>query len=129
MKVITAVIRRQGVGLAVERKLTFRDAITVTANDGSEVGVGAEIRLGEVAIQRVKAQHDIVELTLQIGRFQRHDDAAVVDHPQFNAIGVGELIDINLAPIGQVTKDRCLNPAIDAITRFVFRAALRLRCV
>ncbi len=71
---VVAVVLRNVIGLAIERECAAREAVGVTANNGTHVGLVAG---GDVAVEAVETLNDIGHLAFAVRRLERHYDAAV----------------------------------------------------
>ena len=89
VQVMSAIVRRQGVFLAVEGELGVGDAVGHAAGDAAEVGVFLQIR-----VQVVKAEDHVVELASLVGDVQFGDDPAQFHDLRGHArrIGQGEYL-------------------------------------
>ena len=76
---------RQGVGHPIQLELAVRDAVAETADEGAEVGVGR----GDVAVERVEPEHDVVEVSVPV-RTSSLDHAAVGEDAHARTARVGE---------------------------------------
>ena len=94
VQMVASVVRRQFVGVSVEREARVPDAVRIASDDGTE-----EAGAGEIALERVESEDDIVEPAAAIGRFQRDDDRAVGDDSSFDTVRVGQREGIHLRAI------------------------------
>lgn len=85
VKVIGAVVLRERVSVAVERKPSVRDAVSVTPDGSSEVG-----RAVRVPINVVVAEYDVFEFAVPISNVQRDESRAVVGERGFDSVAVPE---------------------------------------
>src|SRR5262249_45646029 len=79
---------------AVDREASRRDTVAVAADNRSEVRRGAQI-----AIERVKAEDDVVEMVRAIGRLERHDDAAVRNRANLDAVRIRQREDFHRSAV------------------------------
>src|SRR5204863_8633960 len=77
----------RSVGPAVEGEPGAGDAVAVRPDKGAEVR-GCPL----VARQGVIAKDDIGELAGPVRQLERDDDAAVVEHPELDAVGILERV-------------------------------------
>ena len=70
VQVVAAVVLRQRVVLALERKLPVLDAVADTAHNGAQVGRVLALPVGK----RAKAKHNVGSRALAVGHAQRRDD-------------------------------------------------------
>src|SRR6202034_4328842 len=73
VKRIVAVVLWDGISLAVQLEAAMRDTVRITANDGPKIS-----GLGNVVVERVVAEHDVILLSVSIRRSQRKHNPAVV---------------------------------------------------
>jgi hypothetical protein len=72
---------------AVQRELSFRDAIAIPPDQRAEVGTALD-----VIIELVVTEHDVGVLALAIGGGQVRDDAAIGRDLCFHAMGVSQCV-------------------------------------
>ena len=85
MQRVGLVVLRHLIALAVEFERTFGEAIAEAADGRAEVG-GAFL----VALHIIEAEHDVVELAVLVGDFQRLQGRAVGDDGGLHAVAVAQ---------------------------------------
>jgi hypothetical protein len=73
-----------------------RDPVSVSADDGAEVGVAREI-----SVEIIEAEHDIGISVVSVGDIQRGDDAAVGRDRHLRTGIVGEQVELDRSTVGQ----------------------------
>ncbi len=99
VKVVGAVVRRQGVRLLVDREAPLRDAIAVSADDRPE-----ERMAFQVPVDRVEAEHDVADGAVSVRHLQRRDDAAIGDRRHLDAVGVLQGEGLHRLAVGGLAK-------------------------
>ena len=85
MQGVGAVIDRQGVFLAVERKLAFGNPVPVTPDHRAEVRAVLDV-IGQVVV----AEHHVPELAVAVGHLQEDDQTAVIADAGLGALVVAQ---------------------------------------
>ena len=93
---IRPVVQKQRVFLAVKGELSLRDAIAVTADRGAEVRL-----VTEIAVQLVKAEHDVSTLAGFVRYPQFSECCAIRDDLRDAAFRVLQRILLDLGSVGQ----------------------------
>src|ERR1700722_10644943 len=83
VKGVFAVVERQRIFLAIQRKAAVPNAIPVAADDGSEKRGGWAIEVSRVPVEIIEPQHHIRRPAVAVGSFQRNHNAAVVCDSSF----------------------------------------------
>src|ERR1051326_2570453 len=73
MNGVGPIVGRQGVFLSVELELAFGNAVSIAANQSSEIRIGFQIIL-----QIVIAKHDVIKVPLFVWHTQRNDYSAII---------------------------------------------------
>src|SRR5260370_39022079 len=92
---VVIVVLGKRVGFAVEDELSMADAVSVAANERSEIAL-----VGSIAAGVVVAEEDIGELAVAVRHFQRDDRAAIVGDGGFRAAFRGKHIKIDRPAVG-----------------------------
>ncbi len=90
MQGIGRIVPRQLVGLAIQCKTAVGDAIGIAPDTGAEIR-----HPGQIGIEAVEAQYDVLETTRPIGRLQRHYGGPVRHNADFDAAHVGQRVDFH----------------------------------
>src|SRR5580692_1877029 len=94
VKGVFAVVERQRIFLAIQRKAAVPNAIPVAANDSSEKRGGGAIEVSHVPVEIIETQHHIRRLAVSVGSLQRNHNAAVVcDSSLVRAVAQRENLD------------------------------------
>lgn len=96
VQMIGTVVGRELVLLLIDREAALRDAIAVAPGDGAEERVA-----GEIAVERIEAEHDVASGAAAIRRFDRGDDAAVGDRANLDAVLVGQRVLLDRATVNR----------------------------
>ena len=103
MQAVGPVIHCQSIGCAIEREMSARDAIRIAADDRAEVR-----RIGYVAGEIVVAEHDVGDMSVTVGSFERRDDPAVIGELHFDTMRIAQCEELSALPIGECSKRRRL---------------------
>jgi hypothetical protein len=101
VQVVDAVVRRELDGRSVEREPAVGDPVAVAADDSAEVAA-----LGQIVVEVVEAEHDIVHATGAIRHPHGNDRRAVGHRADFDAAVIGEREDLDGGAAGQRAERR-----------------------
>ena len=89
VQVIGAVVLRQGVLLVTNLELAARDPVGNPPGGGSEIGM-----TGKIAVESIKAQDHVFELSIAVGNMQLGQQRAVGHDLRLDAVLVDQCVDV-----------------------------------
>src|SRR5262249_32645126 len=92
---IGSVVSGERGSLAVESELALGDAIGVTADERTKIGMSSQ-----VAFQIIESEDDVAELAVAIGYIELGDNSSVGYHLGLDAVVVRKRVQVNGSAVG-----------------------------
>ena len=96
VQMVRAAVGREPDRGAVEREAALGNPVSIAPDDGAEVA-----RFGEVRLERVEAEDDVVDASGAIRRAHRHDRRAVAHQADFDAVLADQREAVDRRAVGQ----------------------------